>query len=53
MRWRREDTYLEDSMDGIEGEAATFPLSCTSRGMSVFSLLLACEDCTSETTGEI
>ena len=53
FRWRREDTYLEDSVDGLEGEATAFPLSCTGCGISVFNLLLACEDCTSETTGAI
>ena len=37
-------------MDGLEGEATTFPLSSTSFGMSIFNLFLAWEDCTSEAT---
>jgi hypothetical protein len=53
FRWRREDTNLEDSVDGLEGEVVAFPLSSTGCRTSVFSLLLACEDCTGETTWEI
>jgi hypothetical protein len=48
----REDTYFEESFEGEEGEATTLPLSYT-RGISILSLLLACEDWTGESTGTI
>jgi hypothetical protein len=40
-------------VDGLEGETAAFPLSCTGCGISVFNLLLACEDCTGETKSNL
>jgi hypothetical protein len=47
-----EDTDFEESFEGEEGEATTLPLSCT-WGISILSLLLACEDWTGESIGEI
>jgi hypothetical protein len=44
---------LEDYVNGLEGEFIAFPLSSTGCGTSIFSLLLAWEDCTIETTWEI
>jgi hypothetical protein len=53
FRWRRENKDLEYYVDGLEGEATTFPLSSVGCRISILSLLLACEDCTSEATWEI
>jgi hypothetical protein len=53
LRWRHEDTDLEGSVDGLEGEATSFPFPYTCCGILVFNILLACEDCTGETTREI
>jgi hypothetical protein len=48
--WKRQDTNLEDSIDGMEGEVVDFPLSCTGCEISVFNILLVCEDYICETT---
>jgi hypothetical protein len=48
----REGKDFEDPFEGEEGEATTLPLSCT-WGISILSLLLACEDWTGESTEEI
>jgi hypothetical protein len=48
FKWRREDTDLEESVNGLEGEVVTFPLSGTICEMSVFNLLLAWEDYTGD-----
>jgi hypothetical protein len=47
-----DDTDLVESLEGEEGEATTFPLSCIWRA-SVLSLFLVWEDCTGECAGEI
>jgi hypothetical protein len=48
----QEETYFEESFEGEEGKETSLPLSCT-RGISVLSLLLACEYWTGESTREI
>jgi hypothetical protein len=47
-----DDTDLYESLEGEEGATTTLPLSCTWCA-SVLSLLLAWEDCTGESVGEI
>ena len=50
LRWRREDTDPEESLDGLEGLATPFPLSGFGLGTSIFCLLIAWEDCMGEKT---
>jgi hypothetical protein len=48
----RDETDLAESLEGEEGAATVFPLSCA-WWASVLSLLLAWEDCTCECAGAI
>ena len=47
-----DETDLVESLEGEEGAATTFPLSCAWWAL-VLSLLLVWEDCTCECAGEI
>jgi hypothetical protein len=47
-----DDTDLAESLEGEEGAATTFPLSCIWRAL-ILSLFLVWEDCIGECVGEI
>jgi hypothetical protein len=48
----QDETDLDESLEGEEGETTNFPLSCIWWAL-VLTLLLAWKVCTSECTGEI
>jgi hypothetical protein len=52
LKYIRDDTDLVESLEGEEGEATTFPLSCM-WWASILSIFLAWEDCAGECAEEI
>jgi len=44
LRWRWEDTDSKEFLEELRELATFFPLSISSLGMVVLSLLFACED---------
>ena len=52
LKCMQDETDLVESLEGEEGEATTFPLSCM-WWASILSLFLVWEDYTGECAGEI